>query len=158
VAHNKRTYYFWKYKYTVLKNSVRQWKSTVMVNPPNCKTYKKFNIFYWNIQSLLVFQKLLLNIQYFLSKILSNNFKNKKTFYLQFCMETPECHQKYQDKYFSKKKSMFSTLKKKRSQKFVWGLPDGICRIDPKILKKLLKHIKSTNQNEYFPKKVCLVP
>jgi hypothetical protein len=29
-------------------------------------------------------------------------------------------------------KSMFSTLKVKRSQKSVWGLPDGICRLNPK--------------------------
>jgi hypothetical protein len=30
------------------------------------------------------------------------------------------------------KKSMLSTLKKKRSKKFVWELPDGICRLNPK--------------------------
>jgi hypothetical protein len=29
----------------------------------------------------------------------------------------------------SKKKTMLRTLKKKRSQKFVWELPDGICRL-----------------------------
>jgi hypothetical protein len=29
-------------------------------------------------------------------------------------------------------KSMFSTLKVIRSQKFVWELPDGICRLKPK--------------------------
>jgi hypothetical protein len=30
------------------------------------------------------------------------------------------------------KKNMFSTLKVYRSKKFVWGLPDGICGLDPK--------------------------
>jgi hypothetical protein len=30
------------------------------------------------------------------------------------------------------KKTMFSTLRKKRSQKFVLGLPDRICRLDLK--------------------------
>jgi hypothetical protein len=84
----------------------------------------------------------------------------KKTFYLQFSMETPKGHQKCifdtskitktkihmgsirqslqaqpktiknikstnQNKNFTKK-TMFSTLKVKRSQKFVWELPDGI--------------------------------
>jgi hypothetical protein len=29
-------------------------------------------------------------------------------------------------------KSMFNTSKVKRSQKFVWGLPDGVCRLNPK--------------------------
>jgi hypothetical protein len=29
-------------------------------------------------------------------------------------------------------KSMFSTSKVKRRLKFVWGLPDGICRLNPK--------------------------
>jgi hypothetical protein len=29
-------------------------------------------------------------------------------------------------------KIMFSTSKVKRSQKFVWELPDGICRLNPK--------------------------
>jgi ribosomal protein S17E len=35
------------------------------------------------------------------------------------------------DESFSRK-SMLSTLKKKRSQKFVWGLPDRMCRLNPK--------------------------
>jgi hypothetical protein len=47
----------------------------------------------------------------------------KKTFYLQFCMGTPEGHQK----------SIFNTPK-----------------AQPKILKKI---IEATNQNENFPKK-----
>jgi hypothetical protein len=29
-------------------------------------------------------------------------------------------------------KSMFSTSKVKRRQKFVWGLPDGVWRLNPK--------------------------
>jgi hypothetical protein len=29
-------------------------------------------------------------------------------------------------------KSMFSTSKVKRRQKFVWGLPDKVCRLNPK--------------------------
>jgi hypothetical protein len=33
---------------------------------------------------------------------------------------------------FFPKKSMFSTLKVLRSQNLVWGLPDGICGLDPK--------------------------
>jgi hypothetical protein len=36
-----------------------------------------------------------------------------------------------QDEHFSKK-IMLSTLKKKRSQKLVWELPDGICRLNAK--------------------------
>jgi hypothetical protein len=32
-------------------------------------------------------------------------------------------------------KRMFSTSKVKRSQKFVLGLPDGVCRLNPKSLK-----------------------
>jgi hypothetical protein len=31
-----------------------------------------------------------------------------------------------------KKKSMFSTSKEKRSRKFLWGHPDGICDLDSK--------------------------
>jgi hypothetical protein len=30
-------------------------------------------------------------------------------------------------------KSMFGTSKLKRRQKFVWGLPDGICKLNPKF-------------------------
>jgi cellulose biosynthesis protein BcsQ len=94
----------------------------------------------------------------------------KNTFYLQFCMKTPEGHQKsifntpkvkknkdtyriYPTKFASStqihkkvietanqqikikkitNKSMFSTSKVKRRQKFVWGLPDGACRLNPK--------------------------
>jgi hypothetical protein len=47
------------------------------------------------------------------------------------------------------KKSMFNILKMKRSQKFVLGLLDKICKFDPKS-KKI---IETTNQNENFPKK-----
>jgi hypothetical protein len=42
---------------------------------------------------------------------------------------------------------MLSTLKKKRSQKFVWELPDGTCKLNPK------KIIETPNQNENVPKK-----
>jgi hypothetical protein len=88
----------------------------------------------------------------------------KKTFYLQFCMGTPEGHQKSifntpkvkkKQRYIfasstqkhknscrntkstnrNKKisnKSIFSTSKVKRRRKFVWGLPDGVCRLNPK--------------------------
>jgi hypothetical protein len=46
------------------------------------------------------------------------------------------------------KKTMFRTLKMERSQKFVWELPDGICRLDPKSSKKLKKHkINQPKQN-----------
>jgi hypothetical protein len=38
------------------------------------------------------------------------------------------------------KKSMFSTSNVYRSQKFVWGLPNGICRLDSKSLKKISEH------------------
>jgi hypothetical protein len=62
-------------------------------------------------------------------------------------------HQINQSKRKFSKKSMFSTLKVKRSQKFVWGLPGGICGLDPKSYKKY-RNIKSTNQNENFPKKI----
>jgi hypothetical protein len=30
-------------------------------------------------------------------------------------------------------KSMFGTSKVKRRQKFVWGLPDGVCKLNPKF-------------------------
>jgi hypothetical protein len=97
----------------------------------------------------------------------------KKTFYLQFCMGTPEAHQKsifntpklkkkknkdtyghiYPTKFASStqkhkkkfetpnqpneikiisNKSMFSTSNVKRRQKFAWGLPDGVFRLNPK--------------------------
>jgi hypothetical protein len=55
------------------------------------------------------------------------------------------------------KKSMFSSLKVKRNQKFVWELPDGICRLNPKSL----KNVGTPNQpirTKMFPTKVCLVP
>jgi hypothetical protein len=55
------------------------------------------------------------------------------------------------------KKTMYSTLKKKRSQKFVWELLDEICRLNPKSLKNH-RNTKSTNQNEHFSKKkLCYV-
>jgi hypothetical protein len=50
-------------------------------------------------------------------------------------------------------KSMFTTSKVKRSQNSVCGLPDGIQKLD----QKYYLNIKSTNQNEKYPKKVCLV-
>jgi hypothetical protein len=48
----------------------------------------------------------------------------------------------------SPKISMFRTIKVKKSQKFVWGLPNGICRLDPKSLKQYW-NTKSTNQAEF---------
>jgi transposase len=54
-------------------------------------------------------------------------------------------------------KSMLSTSKVKRRQKFIWGLPDGVCRLNPKSLKNY-QNTKSTNQDEHFFKKICLVP
>jgi hypothetical protein len=66
-------------------------------------------------------------------------------------IETPK--QPIETKNISKK-SMFRTLKVKRSQKLVWGLPDGVCRLYRKSLKKI---IGSSNQpirtSEHFPKK-----
>jgi hypothetical protein len=42
-------------------------------------------------------------------------------------------HQIYQSRQKKiKKKSMLSTFNKKWSQKFVWELHDGICRLNPK--------------------------
>jgi hypothetical protein len=55
----------------------------------------------------------------------------KKTFYLQYCMGTPEGQQK----------NMFNTSKvKKKKQRFIWDLFDGASRLDLKSLKKLSKH------------------
>jgi predicted patatin/cPLA2 family phospholipase len=41
-------------------------------------------------------------------------------------------HQINQSEQKFSQKTMFSALKMQRSQKFVWGLPDGICRLNPK--------------------------
>jgi hypothetical protein len=49
-------------------------------------------------------------------------------------------------------KSIFSTSKVKRRQKFVWGLPDRVCRLNLKSLKNY-QNTKSTNQDEKFSKK-----
>jgi hypothetical protein len=65
-----------------------------------------------------------------------------KTFYLQFCMETPKGHQN----------RLFSTSKVKRSQKFYKGYPTKFAG-STQDLKKYCRNIKSTNQNEKFPKK-----
>jgi hypothetical protein len=46
---------------------------------------------------------------------------------------------------------MFCTLKVERNQKFVWELPDGICRPDPKSQKNY-RFMRSTYQNENLPK------
>jgi hypothetical protein len=105
----------------------------------------------------------------------------KKSFHLQFYMETPEglnsekhkdTYEIYPTKFASStrkhkkiieipnqtietkqisNKSMFSTSEVKRSQKFVWGLPDGICRLNPKSQKNY-PCTKSTNRNENFAK------
>jgi hypothetical protein len=42
---------------------------------------------------------------------------------------------------------MSGAFKKKGSEKFGWGLPDEICRLNPKS-KKNYRNIKSTSQNE----------
>jgi hypothetical protein len=55
-------------------------------------------------------------------------------------------------------KSMFSTSKVARRQEFVWGLPDGVCRLNPKSLKKLSEHQNYQSGRTFFQKKVCLVP
>jgi hypothetical protein len=44
-------------------------------------------------------------------------------------IETPNLSNQEEN---SSKKKVCSTLKKKRSHKFRWGLPDGICRLDLK--------------------------
>jgi hypothetical protein len=49
----------------------------------------------------------------------TQNHKNK-------IIETPN-----QPKQISNK-SIFNTSKVERSQKLVWGLPDGVCRLNPK--------------------------
>jgi hypothetical protein len=61
-------------------------------------------------------------------------------------------HQIYQSGRKFSQKGMLSTLKKQRSRKFVWELPDGICRLNPKSYKND-RNTKSTNQNNNFPKK-----
>jgi hypothetical protein len=50
---------------------------------------------------------------------------------------------------------MVNTFKVERSQKFVWELPDGTCRLDPKSLKKLSE--RQINQNENLSKKLCFL-
>jgi hypothetical protein len=57
------------------------------------------------------------------TKIASSTKKHKKV------IETP--NQLIKIKKISNK-SMFSTLKVKRRQKFVWGLPEGVYRLNPK--------------------------
>jgi hypothetical protein len=51
------------------------------------------------------------------------------------------------------KKSMFNTSKVKRSQKFMWRLPDGICKLDPKSLKKLSEHQIYQSKRKFSQKK-----
>jgi hypothetical protein len=55
--------------------------------------------------------------------------ENKTTQKHKKVIETP--NQPIEIKKISNK-SMFNTSKVKRSQKFVWGLPDGVCRLNPK--------------------------
>jgi hypothetical protein len=94
----------------------------------------------------------------------------KKTFYLQFCMRTPQGHLKCektkihmgsmrqslqaQPKNINQSKLKLQSKSKKSQIKVcpVWGLPDGVCRLNPKSLKNH-RNTKSTNQNEHFPKK-----
>jgi hypothetical protein len=54
----------------------------------------------------------------------------KKTFYLQFCMETPEGHQK----------SIFNTPKVKKKTKIHMGSIRQSSQAQPKNIKKLSKH------------------
>jgi hypothetical protein len=50
----------------------------------------------------------------------------KKTFYLQFCMGTPEGHQK----------SIFNTSKvKKNKDTYIWDLSEKVCKLNPKTYK-----------------------
>jgi hypothetical protein len=64
-------------------------------------------------------------------------------------------HQIYQSKQkISKKKIVFRTLKVERGKKYARTEFAGPTQ-NPK---KNYKNIKSTNQNEIFQKKVCLVP
>jgi hypothetical protein len=58
------------------------------------------------------------------------------------------------EKKFSNK-SLFSTSKVKRRQKFIWGLPDGVYRLNLKSYKNY-QNTKSTNQDENFSKKSML--
>jgi hypothetical protein len=55
-------------------------------------------------------------------------------------------------------KSMFSSLKVKRSLKFVSELPDGICRLNPKCEKKTVGTLNQPIRTKIFPTKVCLLP
>jgi hypothetical protein len=95
----------------------------------------------------------------------------KKTFYLQFCMGTPEGNE-FAGWIQNPKILEHQINQSKRKifqKKYVWYLKsvkEPNIRIEAtrrnlrarlKILKKNLI-AKSTNQNEIFPKKVCLVP
>jgi hypothetical protein len=51
------------------------------------------------------------------------------------------------------KKNYISYLKSVKEQKFVWGLPDGICKINPKSLQKIIRAPNLPIKT----KKVCLV-
>jgi hypothetical protein len=64
-------------------------------------------------------------------------------------------NQPFRTKIFPKK-TIFSTLNKKRCQKFVWELPDGICRLNPKSKKKTIgtKSTKCTLKVERIQKLV----
>jgi hypothetical protein len=54
-------------------------------------------------------------------------------------------------------KSIFSTSKVKRRQKFVCGLPDGVFRLNPKSLKNIRTPSNQSGRT-FFQKKVYLVP
>jgi hypothetical protein len=47
-----------------------------------------------------------------------------------------------------------SPSKMKRSQKFVWRLPDGICRLDPKTSKKLSEHQLNQSERWFYQKTI----
>jgi hypothetical protein len=76
------------------------------------------------------------------SKIVSRI--RKKIFYYQFCMGTPEGHQK----------SIFSISEGEKTQKFIWTEFAGSTQNPYKIIKTP----NLPNEMKIFPKKVCLVP
>jgi hypothetical protein len=60
-----------------------------------------------------------------------SKMKRRQNSYRGYLKKLSE-HQIYQSGRIFFQQSMLSTLKMKRSQKFVWELPDGICKLNPK--------------------------
>jgi hypothetical protein len=71
----------------------------------------------------------------------------KRTFYLQFCMGTPEGHQK----------SIFNTTKVKKNKKKHMGSVRQSLQAQPKTIKKLSKHLINQSKQKKSQIKVCLV-